>query len=200
MSTLADELIEQLCADAGAEASHACLETLSKLMVNTRKDPANVKFRRVRTGNAVLARTVFAYPQAELLLSAFGFVEEVGGDGEGAFVLAEGAAGDSGVLQAVVRAALRTAPPAAAPAPAPGAAPSAADEARKAALEAARARHASEELERARVRAMIAQDKAARAARAETEVIRASVAAPRLAHGSATTFGDVGVNLNAKGG
>jgi len=80
-------------------------------------------------------------------------------------------------------------------APAPGA-----DEVRRAALEAARARKAEEEKERARQRALIAEDKAARAARAEAAVVRASIAAPRLAHGSATTFKDVGIDTNAKGG
>lgn len=198
MATFATELLDQLCVDAGPDA-HACLETLSKLLVNTIREPANAKFRRVRPGNAILARTVFAFPQAELLLASFGFVETAA-EGETVFVLPEGVVGDASLLRAVMKRTLESKPvgevvDAPAPAHDEGAA------GRHAALEASKARRAAEEKERVRQRALIEEDKLARAARTEATVVRASIAAPRLGHGSATTYGDVGVDLNrSKGG
>ena len=197
MATFATELLDQLCVDAGP-AAHACLETLSKLLVNTIREPANAKFRRIRPGNAILARTVFAFPQAELLLASFGFVE-MAPEGEAVFVLPDGVVGDATILRAVMKRTLETKPvgermDAPAPLPDEGA------EGRRAALEASKVRRAAEEKERMRQRALIEEDKLARAARTEATVIRASIAAPRLGHGSATTYGDVGVDLNRKGG
>ena len=156
-----DELLTQLTIDAGVSA-HTCLETLSKIMLNVLQFPTVPKFRRLRPSNPVLARTVFAVPQAELLLAEFGFVEQTEA-GETIFAIPEGVAGNTAVASAVAQYALSTAPearpsnaPSIAGSPLAGAAPApGADEVRRAALEAARARKAEEEKERARQRARL---------------------------------------------
>ena len=202
MASFHDEIIEQFCVDVPHSQVHTCLETLSKIMLNVIENPSNPKFRRLRPVNATLARTVFAFPQAELLLTLFGFVESVEA-GETVFVLPEGVTGAADVAKSIATKALKTAPAAAGPAVAPLVAPSAnpaGEDARKAALEASRIRLIAEEKERQRQRALIAEDRAARAERMEATVIRTSIAVPRLGHGSATTYKDVGVDLCKKGG
>lgn len=208
MESLSEELVQQLCIDASACGvdAHTCLVNLEKIMKNAIANPGNAKFRRLRTTNPALIRTVLAVPQAELLLTSFGFLEQTDADGETFLVLPDGVVGDAQVADIVARGAATTKPadaPISTITPSAQVAPTAEAMERAQMLAEAKARHAAEEKERLRQRQLIAEDKASRALRAESQVVGASHLVPRstaAGAGLANTFKDVGVDVNAAGG
>ncbi len=180
------DLITQVCSLPAPPADIiATLSMLQKVFFNVLGHPDELKYRALRRSNPAVARAIVAVPGAAALLAAFGFVVE--GD---AFVLPPGAVPDEGVAAMVTEALAAVEDAAAAEAAA----------ARRAGGAEALKKKEAERVERERLAALARRDQAERKAAEADRRVGESRACERAFGSRTTTFKDVGVDLNKRGG